>query len=88
MSQYQLMPLPHQEVFRTGRFASEHKLTPADTSAGRWPNTEAVLEDSLTLQKRHLNPYAGPFLQRCADAFEKVWEHLDVVARMSQGAAA
>ena len=79
MSQYQLMPLPHQEVFRTGRFASE---------SGRWPNTEAVLEDSLTLQKRHLNPYAGPFLQRCADAFEKVWEHLDVVARMSQGLAA
>ena len=82
MSQYQLIPLPQQEVFRTGRFARKNGF-----SAGRWPNTDAVLEDSLTLQKRHLNPYAGPFLQRCADAFEKVWEHLDVVARMSQGPA-
>jgi dTDP-4-amino-4,6-dideoxygalactose transaminase len=87
MSQYQLMPLPHQEVFRTG-LASESGSTPADTAVGRWPNTEAVLEDSLALQKRHLNPYAGPFLQRCADAFEKVWGQLDVVARMSRGAAA
>ena len=86
MSQYQLMPLPHQEVFRTG-LASESGSTPADTAVGRWPNTEAVLEDSLALQKRHLNPYAGPFLQRCADAFEKVWGQLDVVARMSRGAA-
>lgn len=77
VSQYQLMPLPHQEVFRTGGMALR-----------RWSNTEAVLEDSLTLQKRHLSPHAGPFLQRCADAFEKVWGHLDVVARMSQELAA
>jgi hypothetical protein len=45
-----------------------------------------VIESSLTLQKRHLNPGAGEFLQRCADGFEKVWEHLDVVATMARSA--
>ena len=39
--------------------------------------------DSLTLQKRHLNPEAGEALMRYADGFEKVWANLDVVARMA-----
>jgi dTDP-4-amino-4,6-dideoxygalactose transaminase len=74
MSRYQLMPLPAQKVFR-----------PVEPE-GPWPNAEAVVDDSLTLQKRHLNPTAGEFLQRCADGFTKVWEHLDVVATMARAA--
>jgi hypothetical protein len=46
-----------------------------------------VVEDSLTLQKRHLNPDAGSLLDLYADGFEKAWEHLDVVARMARQAA-
>jgi perosamine synthetase len=74
MSQYQLMPLPRQEVF-------QRLETPPE---GPWPNTEAVIEDSLTLQLRHLNPDAGTFLERCADGFAKVWDNLDVVAQMAR----
>jgi perosamine synthetase len=74
MSRYQLMPLPAQKVFE--------QVKPE----GPWPNAEAVIEDSLTLQKRHLNPEAGGFLQKCADGFAKVWEHLDVAEKMARAA--
>jgi dTDP-4-amino-4,6-dideoxygalactose transaminase len=47
------------------------------------PVCERVLADSLTLQRRHLNPDTGPLLERYATAFEKVWEHLDVLAALS-----
>jgi dTDP-4-amino-4,6-dideoxygalactose transaminase len=76
MSQYQLLPLPRQEVFR--RLDSPPE--------GPWPNAEAVIEDSLTLQLRHLNPDAGPFLERCAEGFAKVWDNLGVVAQMARAA--
>ena len=74
MSQYQLAPLPQQHVF-------QQLETPPE---GPWPNAEAVIEDSLTLQLRHLNPAAGAFLERCADGFAKVWDNLDVVAQMAR----
>ena len=45
-----------------------------------------MIEDSLTLQKRHLNPNAGPVLDLYADGFEKAWEHLDAIARMARPA--
>jgi perosamine synthetase len=77
VSQYQLMPLPRQEVFQSME---------AGAPEGPWPNAEAVIESSLTLQKRQLNPDAGGFLQKCADGFAKVWEHLDVVASMARSA--
>ena len=77
VSQYQVMPLPHQKVFQTME---------AGAPEGPWPNAEAVIDGSLTLQKRHLNPDAGGFLQKCADGFAKVWEHLDVVASMARSA--
>ena len=76
VSQYQLMPLPRQEVFQRLERPPE----------GPWPNAEAVIEDSLTLQLRHLNPTAGAFLERCADGFAKVWDNLDVVAQMARAA--
>lgn len=90
LSRYQLIPLSEQQVFRdrTG-FGSGYPWTalggPAASEADL-PVTRAVLDDSLTLQKRHLNPEAGPALQAYADGFEKLWENLDVVARMA-GAA-
>ena len=77
LSQYQLLPLPRQKVFQTMKSGAPE---------GPWPNAEAVIEDSLTLQKRHLNPGAGGFLQRCADGFAKVWDHLEVVASMARSA--
>ncbi len=70
MSQYQLMPLPDQDVF--------------GTAGGDWPVTRAVIEDSLTLQKRHLHPDSGPLLERYADGFAKVWANLDTVAAMAK----
>ncbi|WP_258177452.1 DegT/DnrJ/EryC1/StrS family aminotransferase [Streptomyces solincola] len=93
MSRYQLMPLPEQKVFteRTG-FGSGHPwaaaegTAAADEVAGSFPVASAVIEDSLTLQKRHLHPDSGPLLQHYADAFEKVWDHLDTVATMARSA--
>ena len=75
MSQYQLMPLPDQDVFRTGEPAGDD-----------WRVTRAIIDDSLTLQKRHLHPDSGPLLQRYADGFEKVWANLDTVAAMAKAA--
>ena len=46
-------------------------------------DTRAVIRDSLTLQKRHLNPGSGELLDRYADAFEKTWQHLDVVGQFA-----
>ena len=74
MSQYQLMPLPDQDVFRAM----------PEPPSGDWPVTRAVIEDSLTLQKRHLHPDSGPLLQYYADGFEKVWAGLDAVAAMAR----
>ncbi|MGH3158508.1 MAG: hypothetical protein ACRDNF_18310, partial [Streptosporangiaceae bacterium] len=52
---------------------------------GEFPVASAVIEDSLTLQRRHLNPGAAATLQRYADAFEKVWSHPGIVARLAGG---
>lgn len=87
VSRYQLMPLPEQRVF-TERAGFGHgypwTVSGAAPPGGPWPVASAVIEDSLTLQKRHLNPDSGPLLQRYADGFEKVWANLDVVARMAR----
>lgn len=74
MSQYQLMPLPDQDVFQ-----AMPKPPPGD-----WPVTRAVIQDSLTLQKRHLHPGSAPLLGHYADGFEKVWANLDTVAAMAR----
>ncbi|TCO55596.1 DegT/DnrJ/EryC1/StrS family aminotransferase [Actinocrispum wychmicini] len=85
VSRYQLMPLPDQRVFtdRVGfgkgyPWAAGTPMPDADI-----PVTRRILDDSLTIQKRHLNPAAGSALARYADGFEKVWAHLDVVARLA-----
>jgi len=90
VSQYQLMTLPEQTVFRErtgfGRgypWAAQDPPAPPDTDH---PAARAVIEDSLTLQKRHLNPGTGDLLQRYADAFEKVWEQREVLANLARAA--
>lgn len=79
VSRYQLVPLPEQDVFREPEGAGPDPASYATTSA--------VIEDSLTLQKRHLNPDAGAILDLYADGFEKAWENLDAVARIAGSAA-
>lgn len=87
VSRYQTMTLPRQRVFteRIGYGAGYPWAAGAPGQAVGCPAAEAVIDDSLTLQKRHLNPQAGPALQRYADGFEKVWSHLNVVAKFAGG---
>jgi dTDP-4-amino-4,6-dideoxygalactose transaminase len=85
VSRYQLMPLPDQLVFvdRQG-FGRGYPWTSAPgTPQSECPVTREVIADSLTLQKRHLNPFAGPTLDSYADGFEKVWQNLDTVAAIA-----
>ncbi|MFD3518627.1 DegT/DnrJ/EryC1/StrS family aminotransferase [Streptomyces sp. NPDC058657] len=71
---YQLVPLPGQPAFRDLGHRAED-----------FPVTCEVIEDSLTLQRWHLNPASGPVLQRIADGFEKVWGHLDTLGAAAGG---
>ncbi|MFE5810336.1 DegT/DnrJ/EryC1/StrS family aminotransferase [Streptomyces sp. NPDC056491] len=71
---YQLVPLPGQPAFRELGYRAED-----------FPVTCEVIEDSLTLQRWHLNPASGPVLQRIADGFEKVWGHLDTLGAAAAG---
>ncbi len=77
VGQYQRMPLPAQKVMR-------ETYPEADAD---YPITTQVIADSLVIAKHHLHPDSGPLLQRYADAFEKVWEQLDVVRSMTRGQA-
>nr|AGS49848.1 FIG01132028: hypothetical protein [uncultured bacterium esnapd17] len=72
VSRYQVAPLPAHPAFR--------RHVPA---GAEFPVAQAVLEDSLCLQRRHLNPHSADVLAGYADAFEKVWEHLGVVRRIA-----
>jgi len=85
VSRYQLIPLPEQKVF-TERVGFGHGYPwrlAEDPPEPPCPVTESVLEDSLTLQKRHLNPQAATALARYADGFEKVWRHMSTVAELA-----
>ena len=74
VQRYQSVPLPAQPALAARR--------PYRT--GEHPVTEAVLEDSVTLQRWHLNPAAGPVLERCAEAFHKVWAHRDLLGSLAR----
>jgi perosamine synthetase len=93
LSRYQLVPLPEQDVFRSPEgYGGGVPWTPPDPPStapdpSAYANATAVIEDSLTLQKRHLNPDAGPILDLYADGFEKAWENLDAVARIASSSA-
>jgi perosamine synthetase len=73
VSHYQLLPLSSQPVFRG--------------TGGHHPHALRVIEDSFTVQKAHLHPAARPLLGWYADAFEKVWQHGDLLARHAEGMA-
>jgi perosamine synthetase len=78
LGQYQRIPLPEQQALR------EHPLAgPAAAPAGGYPVTTRVIADSLVIAKNHLHPQSGPLLGRYADAFEKVWDHLDTVRMLA-----
>ncbi len=86
VSRYQLMPLPDQKVFteRTG-FGRGYPWTAAQPQPEfDCPVTRAIIDDSLCIQKRHLNPAAHDTLQDYAGAFEKVWRNLPMVERMAR----
>ncbi|WP_211259786.1 DegT/DnrJ/EryC1/StrS family aminotransferase [Streptomyces violens] len=80
VSQYQVAPLPAHPAFRPAGLSDSAAL---DQVAERFPVTTAVVDGSLCLQRRHLDPAAGPLLRHYADAFEKTWRHLDLVRRMA-----
>jgi dTDP-4-amino-4,6-dideoxygalactose transaminase len=89
---YQLVPLPGQRAFQTreGVGAGYPWSLPGaraqDYRIEDHPVTMAVIEDSLTLQRWHLNPAAAPVLDRVADGFEKAWANLDAVASLARSA--
>ncbi|MGW3077173.1 MULTISPECIES: DegT/DnrJ/EryC1/StrS family aminotransferase [unclassified Kitasatospora] len=81
VSQYQVAPLPAHPAFRpTGPDAG----SAPDEVAERFPVTCAVVDGSLCLQRRHLDPDSAPLLRHYADGFEKAWEHLDLIRRMAR----
>jgi hypothetical protein len=86
VSRYQVLTLPQQRVFtdREG-YGGGYPWAAGEPGPGQaCPVAEAVIDDSVTIQKRHLNPGAGPALMRYADAFEKVWSRLDLAARLAE----
>ncbi|MFT7840492.1 DegT/DnrJ/EryC1/StrS family aminotransferase [Saccharothrix sp. BKS2] len=72
VSRYQVAPLPAHPAFRPPGAG-------LDDVADRFPVSCRTVDGTLCLQRRQLNPAAGPVLAAYADGFEKVWEHLDVV---------
>ncbi|WP_340384794.1 DegT/DnrJ/EryC1/StrS family aminotransferase [Streptomyces sp. SS7] len=77
VSRYQTAPLPAHPAFRPAGSS-------LDAIAERFPVTGAALDGTLCLQRRHLNPAAVPVLAAYADAFEKVWDHLDTIRTMAR----
>lgn len=66
---YQVVPLPGQPAFRDLGVP----ITAYEVSL-------AVIDDSVTLQRWHLNPRCEPVLDLVVRAFEKVWDRLDQLA--------
>jgi perosamine synthetase len=93
VSQYQLTPLPGQPVFTEQQgFGQGYPwmipgTLPQSYDIEEYPNTLAIIEDSLCLRRVHLNPGSGRLLELYADAFYKVWENLDRIGRIAQSMA-
>ncbi|MCP2166891.1 DegT/DnrJ/EryC1/StrS family aminotransferase [Goodfellowiella coeruleoviolacea] len=86
---YQVVPLPGQPAFqRLAGFGGYPwrlpGVAPVSYRIEDHPVSLAVIEDSLTVQRVHLNPAAAPLLLRFADAFAKVWANLDVLAPVAR----
>ncbi|MFI8291576.1 DegT/DnrJ/EryC1/StrS family aminotransferase [Streptomyces sp. NPDC085614] len=88
---YQVVPLPGQRAFQrlTGLGGYPWRIPGVERPDHRienFPVSLAVIDDSLTLQRVHLNPAAGPVLDRCAEAFEKVWARIDDLLPLARAA--
>lgn len=90
LSYYQIIPLPGQPVFqKQDAYGQGYPWSLPGTNPQRYdladyPQTLAVIEDSLVLRRMHLNPDAGPALDEYADAFCRVWDNLEVIGRMAR----
>lgn len=76
VSRYQVAPLPAHPALAAG--------ATADRVASEFPVASAVIEDSLCLQRRQLDPDAGALLDRYADGFEKVWAHAELLCGLAR----
>lgn len=90
LSYYQIIPLPGQPVFQNrdaygyGYPWTLPGVNPQHYDIADYPQTLALIEDSLVLRRMHLNPHAGPALDEYATAFHRVWESLDVIGRLAR----
>ena len=87
---YQIVPLPGQLALRNkagfgGYPWSVPGARDVDYRIEDYPETCALIDESLTLQRWHLNPNAGPVLDAFADGFEKVWTNLEEIMPMARG---
>tara|TARA_R110002124_G_scaffold27594_5_gene98333 strand:+ start:19088 stop:20428 length:1341 start_codon:yes stop_codon:yes gene_type:complete len=85
---YQTLPLPAQPVFcatsRSHMSRPGRQIVPTPFDAAAFPTCCAVLADSFTLQRTHLNPQSGPVLAAYADAFKKVFgQHREQVGKIA-----
>ncbi len=90
LSFYQIVPLPGQPVFQNRvAYGNGYPWTlpetkPQNYDIEEYPQTLAVIEDSLVLRRMHLNPDAGPALDAYADGFAKVWENLGTIGELAR----
>jgi len=89
VSDYQRAPLPAQPVFQNpgpllkGKYGLTPERLKQEYGLHQYPRTCEVIATSFTLQKVHLPPDAADHLMRIADAFEKVFSHLDDIVRLA-----
>jgi perosamine synthetase len=87
IGQYQSRPLSSHPLFQNE--ASLDKLEIPGTVREHYRHddhdvTRSVLDDSLTLQRGLLRPDAAAVVDAFAEAFRKVWDHLDEVGRYAR----
>lgn len=90
LAHYQMTPLCGHPVFQLQEgYGGGYPWTmpgalPQRYEIEDYPNTLAIIEDSLVLRRAHLNPGSGPLLELYADAFVKVWEDLERIGRIAR----
>lgn len=90
ISQYQLIPIPGMKTFQTQEgFGNGYPWAlsgalPQHYAVEDYPNALATIDNSLTIQRRHLNPDAGPLLMLYAEAFCKIWENLSTLVYIAR----
>lgn len=88
VARYQEVPLSGQPAFTDQAGFGGYPWKLPDVPERRYrsedhPVAAEVIEDSLAFERWHLNPAGGPVLERCAEAFEKVWGHMGELARIA-----